>query len=199
MNLKNFFISFGNKFLYYIFLTDFIVSSWNWINLNPELGFITKIFVFITMLPIIFLPSLAKLILKDAEDREESIKMFDVIYGVFVWVLSLILSLSEFNLISLIAIIIILYAIYNAITVIGWRYRPRLILTLIWPYIVINFMAIFYLSRFSTQGIDYYSNISPFEFAAGFTVLAIIGFLFVYNEISEIALIFNNLTKKANK
>ncbi|TFG07699.1 MAG: hypothetical protein EU539_04280 [Promethearchaeota archaeon] len=196
MNIKQFFIEFGNKFLFYIFITDFIVASWNWVNSDPSLDLMVKIFVFLTVLPAIFLPSLAKLILRGSQEREESIRLFDVIYGVFVWALSLILSFSEFNLVSLITILLILYVIYNIITLIGWRYRPRLLLTLVWPFIIINIMVVFYVSRFTSVGIEYYSTINPFEFAAGITVLAIIGFLFIYNEISEILLIFGRLIEK---
>ncbi len=191
MKIKDFLINFGNKFLFYIFVIEFIVESWSWVNTYGPLDYFTKVKIFLTVLPIVFLPSFAKIILKDAENREESIRLFDVVYGVFIWILSLILSFTEFNIVSLIAVIFILYIIFNVITIIGWRYHPRLIIRLIIPFIIINALVIFYLNRIYSGGIEYYKTVNIVEFAAGITVLVIVGFLFIYNEINELSFIFN--------
>ena len=191
MKIKDFLINFGNKFLFYIFVIEFIVESWSWVNTYGPLDYFTKVKIFLTVLPIVFLPSFAKIILKDAENREESIRLFDVVYGVFIWILSLILSFTEFNIVSLIAVIITLYMIFNVITIIGWRYHPRFILRLIIPFIIINTLAIFYLIRIYSGGIEYYATISLLEFVVGIIVLVVVAFLFVYNEINELLYIFN--------
>jgi len=191
MKIKDFLINFGNKFLFYIFVIEFILESWSWINTYGPLDYFTKAKIFLTLLPIVFLPSFAKIILKDAENREESIRLFDVVYGVFIWILSLILSFTEFNIVSLIAVIFILYIIFNVITIIGWRYHPKLIIRLIIPFIIINSLTIFYLTRIYTGGIEYYATIGLLEFVIGIIVLVIVGFLFVYNEINELLYIFN--------
>ena len=189
MNIKKFLIDFGNKILYYLFITDFIIATWIWINTDTTLNLFTKIMVFLTSLPIVFLPSLAKRILKDAENREESIRLFDVVYGIFIWISALILGSTEFNIVSLIAMVIILLIIYNVISMIAWRYHPRLNFRIIIPYIIINGLIILYLVRFFDQGIDYYRTANIIEF--GIIILIIIAFLFAYNELSELRYIFN--------
>lgn len=191
MKIKDFLINFGNKFLFYIFVIEFILESWSWINTYGPLDYFTKVKIFLTVFPIVFLPSFAKIILKDAENRDESIRLFDVVYGVFIWILSLILSLTEFTIVSLIAVVIILYIIFNVITIIGWRYHPRLIIRLIVPFIIINALVIFYLIRIYSGGIEYYKTVSLLEFVAGIIILIIVGFLFVYNEIKELLYIFH--------
>jgi len=191
MKIKDFLINFGNKFLFYIFVIEFILESWSWVNTYGPLDYFTKIKIFLTVLPIVFLPSFAKIILKDAENRDESIRLFDVVYGVFIWILSLILSFTEFTIVSLIAVVIILYIIFNVITIIGWRYHPRLIIRLVVPFIIINALVIFYLIRIYSGGIEYYKTVSLLEFVAGIIILIIVGFLFVYNEIKELLYIFH--------
>jgi hypothetical protein len=191
LNLKEFFIDFGNKILYYIFIFDYIIASWVWINTYPSVDFFTKIKLFISVLPIVFLPSLTKLILKDAEKREESIRLFDVIYGIFIWILSLIIGSTQFNMLSLIAVIIVLYIIYNVISIISWIRHPKLLFRLIIPFIVINGLVIFYVIRIYTGGIDYYRSVNILEVAAGLFVFAIVGVLFFYNEITELLYIFH--------
>lgn len=191
MNIKKFLIDFGNKILYYLFITDFIIASWIWINTEPTLNLFTKIMVFLTSLPIVFLPSLAKRILKDAENREESIRLFDVVYGIFIWIFALILGSTEFNIISLIAIVIILYITYNVVSIIAWRYHPRLSFRLIFAYIIINILILLYLIRFFNEGIDYYRTANIIEFGLGIIILIIITFLFAYYELSELKYIFN--------
>ena len=89
MEIKEFFVDFGNKILYYIFISDYIIASWVWISTYPSIDLFTQIKLFISVLPIVFLPSLTKLVLKNTEKREDSIKLFDVIYGIFIWILSL--------------------------------------------------------------------------------------------------------------
>lgn len=191
MKIKDFLINFGNKFLFYIFVIEFILESWSWINTYGPLDYFTKVKIFLTVFPIVFLPSFAKIILKDAENRDESIRLFDVVYGVFIWILSLILSFTEFTIVSLIAVVIILYIIFNVITIIGWRYHPRLIIRLVVPFIIINALVIFYLIRIYSGGIEYYKTVSLLEFVAGIIILIIVGFLFVYNEIKELLYIFH--------
>lgn len=191
MKIKDFLINFGNKFLFYIFVIEFILESWSWINTYGPLDYFTKVKIFLTVFPIVFLPSFAKIILKDAENRDESIRLFDVVYGVFIWILSLILSFTEFTIASLIAVVIILYIIFNVITIIGWRYHPRLIIRLVVPFIIINALVIFYLIRIYSGGIEYYKTVSLLEFVAGIIILIIVGFIFVYNEIKEILYIFH--------
>jgi len=191
MKIKDFLINFGNKFLFYIFVIEFILESWSWINTYGPLDYFTKVKIFLSVLPIVFLPSFAKIILKDAENRDESIRLFDVVYGVFIWILSLILSFTEFTIVSLIAVVIILYIIFNVITIIGWRYHPRLIIRLVVPFIIINALVIFYLIRIYSGGIGYYKTVSLLEFVAGIIILIIVGFLFVYNEIKELLYIFH--------
>lgn len=191
MKIKDFLINFGNKFLFYIFVIEFILESWSWINTYGPLDYFTKVKIFLTVFPIVFLPSFAKIILKDAENRDESIRLFDVVYGVFIWILSLILSFTEFTIVSLIAVVIILYIIFNVITIIGWRYHPRLIIRLVVPFIIINALVIFYLIRIYSGGIEYYKTVSLLEFVAGIIILIIVGFIFVYNEIKEILYIFH--------
>jgi hypothetical protein len=190
MNLKDFLIDFGNKFLFYIFVIEYILESWSWINTYGPLDYFTKIKIFLTFLPIVILPAFAKVILKDAANREESIRLFDVVYGVFIWILSLILSLTEFNIVSLIAVIIILFMIFNVITIIGLRYHPRLIFRLIIPFLIINALTIFFLIRIYVGGVEYYKTINLLEFVAGIIILVIVAFLFVYNEINELQFIF---------
>ena len=191
MKIKDFLINFGNKFLFYIFVIEFILESWSWINTYGPLDYFTKVKIFLTVFPIVFLPSFAKIILKDAENRDESIRLFDVVYGVFIWILSLILSFTEFTIVFLIAVVIILYIIFNVITIIGWRYHPRLIIRLVVPFIIINALVIFYLIRIYSGGIEYYKTVSLLEFVAGIIILIIVGFLFVYNEITELLYIFH--------
>lgn len=191
MKIKEFLIDFGNKFLFYIFFIEFVLESWSWINSYGPLDYFTKVKIFLTVLPIVFLPSFAKIILKDAENREESIRLFDVVYGVFIWILSLILSFTEFNFTSLIAVVIILFLIFNVITIIGWRYHPRLIIRLLIPFLIINALVIYYLIRIYGGGIEYYKTVSLQEFIAGIVILVIVGFLFVYNEITELLYIFH--------
>lgn len=191
MNIKKFLIDFGNKILYYLFITDFIIATWIWINTDTTLKLFTKIMVFLTSLPIVFLPSLAKRILKDAENREESIRLFDVVYGIFIWISALILGLTEFNIISLIAMVIILYIIYNVLSIIAWRYHPRLSFRLIISYIIINALILLYLFRFFDQGVDYYRTANIIEFGLGIIILIIIAFLFAYYELNELKYIFN--------
>ncbi|MCK4287432.1 MAG: hypothetical protein KAX18_14575 [Candidatus Lokiarchaeota archaeon] len=191
MNIKKFLIDFGNKILYYLFITDFVIATWIWINTDTTLNLFTKIMVFLTSLPIVFLPSLAKRILKDAENREESIRLFDVVYGIFIWISALILGSTGFNIVSLIAMVIILLIIYNVISMIAWRYHPRLSFRIIIPYIIINGLIILYLVRFFDQGIDYYRTANIIEFGLGIIILIIIAFLFAYNELSELKYIFN--------
>jgi len=191
MNIKKFLIDFGNKILYYLFITDFIIASWIWINTEPTLNLFTKIMVFLTSLPIAFLPSLAKRIVKDAENREESIRLFDVVYGIFIWIFALILGSTEFNIISLIAIVIILYITYNVVSIIAWRYHPRLSFRLIFAYIIINILILLYLIRFFNEGIDYYRTANIIEFGLGIIILIIIAFLFAYYELNELKYIFN--------
>ena len=129
--------------------------------------------------------------LEDTEKREESIRLFDVIYGIFIWILSLIIGSTQFNVLSLIAVIIILYIIYNIISIISWFHHPKLVLRLLIPFIVINVLVIFYLIRIYTQGIDYYSSVNIIELAIGIFIFVIIGFLFLYNEITELLYIFH--------
>ncbi len=191
LNLKEFFIDFGNKILYYIFISDYIIASWIWINTYPSVDFFTKIKLFISVLPVVFLPSLTKLVLKGTEKREESIRLFDVIYGIFIWILSLIIGSTQFNVLSLIAVIILLYIIYNIISIFSWIHHPKLVLHLLLPFIVINALVIFYLIRIYTQGIDYYRTVNILELAVGIFIFVIIGFLFVYNEITELLFIFH--------
>jgi hypothetical protein len=191
MNIKKFLIDFGNKILYYLFITDFIIATWIWINTDTTLKLFTKIMVFLTSLPIVFLPSLAKRILKDAENREGSIRLFDVVYGIFIWISALILGLTEFNIISLIAMVIILYIIYNILSIIAWRYHPRLSFRLIISYIIINALILLYLFRFFDQGVDYYRTANIIEFGLGIIILIIIAFLFAYYELNELKYIFN--------
>lgn len=191
MNIKKFLIDFGNKILYYLFITDFIIATWIWINTDTTLKLFTKIMVFLTSLPIVFLPSLAKRILKDAENREESIRLFDVVYGIFIWISALILGSTEFNIISLIAMVIILYIIYNVLSIIAWRYHPRLSFRLIISYIIINALILLYLFRFFDQGVDYYRTANIIEFGLGIIILIIIAFLFAYYELNELKYIFN--------
>lgn len=191
MNIKKFLIDFGNKILYYLFITDFVIATWIWINTDTTLNLFTKIMVFLTSLPIAFLPSLAKRILKDAENREESIRLFDVVYGIFIWISALILGSTEFNIVSLIAMVIVLLIIYNVISIIAWRYHPRLSFRIIIPYIIINALIILYLVRFFDQGIKYYRTAKIIEFGLGIIILIIIAFLFAYNELSELMYIFN--------
>jgi len=191
MNIKKFLIDFGNKILYYLFITDFIIATWIWINTDTTLKLFTKIMVFLTSLPIVFLPSLAKRILKDAENREGSIRLFDVVYGIFIWISALILGLTEFNIISLIAMVIILYIIYNVLSIIAWRYHPRLSFRLIISYIIINALILLYLFRFFDQGVDYYRTANIIEFGLGIIILIIIAFLFAYYELNELKYIFN--------
>ena len=114
-----------------------------------------------------------------------------MVYGVFIWILSLILSFTEFTIVSLIAVVIILYIIFNVITIIGWRYHPRLIIRLVVPFIIINALVIYYLIRIYSGGIEYYKTVSLLEFVAGIIILIIVGFLFVYNEITELLYIFH--------
>jgi len=191
MNIKKFLIDFGNKILYYLFITDFVIATWIWINTDSTLNQFTKIMVFLTSLPIVFLPSLAKRILKDAENREESIRLFDVVYGIFIWIFALILGSTEFNIISLIAIVIILYITYNVVSMIAWRYHPRLSFRLISAYIIINVLVLLYLIRFFNEGIDYYRTANIIEFGLGIIILIIIAFLFAYYELNELKYIFN--------
>ena len=191
MNIKKFLIDFGNKILYYLFITDFVIATWIWINTDTTLNLFTKIMVFLTSLPIVFLPSLAKRILKDAENREESIRLFDVVYGIFIWISALILGSTEFNIISLIAMVIILYIIYNVVSMIAWRYHPRLNIRLIISYIIINALILLYLFRFFDQGVEYYRTANIIEFGLGIIILIIIAFLFAYYELNELKYIFN--------
>ena len=191
MNIKKFLIDFGNKILYYLFITDFVIATWIWINTDTTLNLFTKIMVFLTSLPIVFLPSLAKRILKDAENREESIRLFDVVYGIFIWISALILGSTEFNIISLIAMVIILYIIYNVVSMIAWRYHPRLSFRLIFSYIIINILILLYLIRFFNEGIDYYRTANIIEFGLGIIILIIVAFLFAYYELNELKYIFN--------
>lgn len=190
MNFKEFFINFGNKLLYYFFVADFLVASWIWINTYGTLNLSIKIRIFITMLPIVFLPSLAKMVLKDAQKREEIMRLFDVLYGVFIWILSLILGFTQFNAIYLMVIIIILLVIYNVISVISWIKYPRLIRRLLIPFVIINALIVYYLIRFYSEGIEYYETASILEFIAGIIILAIVASLFIYNELTEILYIF---------
>ena len=191
MNIKKFLIDFGNKILYYLFITDFVIATWIWINTDSTLNQFTKIMVFLTSLPIVFLPSLAKRILKDAENREQSIRLFDVVYGIFIWIFALILGSTEFNIISLIAIVIILYITYNVVSMIAWRYHPRLSFRLISAYIIINVLVLLYLIRFFNEGIDYYRTANIIEFGLGIIIIIIIAFLFAYYELNELKYIFN--------
>ena len=191
MNIKKFLIDFGNKILYYLFITDFVIATWIWINTDSTLNQFTKIMVFLTSLPIVFLPSLAKRILKDAENREESIRLFDVVYGIFIWIFALILGSTEFNIISLIAIVIILYITYNVVSMIAWRYHPRLSFRLIFAYIIINILILLYLIRFFNEGINYYRTANIIEFGLGIIILIIVAFLFAYYELNELKYIFN--------
>ena len=191
MNIKKFLLDFGNKILYYLFITDFVIATWIWINTDSTLNQFTKIMVFLTSLPIVFLPSLAKRILKDAENREESIRLFDVVYGIFIWIFALILGSTEFNIISLIAIVIILYITYNVVSMIAWRYHPRLSFRLIFAYIIINILILLYLIRFFNEGINYYRTANIIEFGLGIIILIIVAFLFAYYELNELKYIFN--------
>ena len=191
MEIKEFFVDFGNKILYYIFISDYIIVSWVWISTYPSIDLFTKIKLFLSVLPIVFLPSLTKLVLKNTEKREESIKLFDVIYGIFIWILSLIISSTQFNVLSLIAVIMLLYVTYLVISVITWYYHPKLILRLILPFIIINVLVVFYLIRIYSEGLDYYRTINIIELAIGIFVLILVGFLFVYNEITELLYIFH--------
>ena len=191
MNIKKFLIDFGNKILYYLFITDFVIATWIWINTDSTLNQFTKIMVFLTSLPIVFLPSLAKRILKDAENREQSIRLFDVVYGIFIWIFALILGSTEFNIISLIAIVIILYITYNVVSMIAWRYHPRLSFRLIFAYIIINILILLYLIRFFNEGINYYRTANIIEFGLGIIILIIVAFLFAYYELNELKYIFN--------
>jgi hypothetical protein len=84
-----------------------------------------------------------------------------------------------------------LFLIFNIITLIAWRYHPRLIIRLIVPFIVINALAVFYFIRIYNGGVDYYATINIFELVIGIIILIIVGFLFVYNEINELLYIFN--------
>ena len=191
MKIKEFLIDFGNKFLFYIFIIEFLLESWSWINSYGPLDYFTKIKFFLTVLPIVFLPAFAKTILKDAENREESIRFFDVVYGVFIWILSLILGSTEFSFISLLAVVIILYLIFNVITIIVWRYHPRLIIRLVLPFLIINIIVIYFIIRIYGGGIEYYKTVSLLEFVLGIIILVVVGFLFVYNEITELLYIFH--------
>lgn len=189
--LKEFFIDFGNKILYYIFIIDYIVASWVWINTYPSIDFLTKLKLFLSVLPIVFLPSLAKLFLRKAEKREESIRLFDVIYGIFIWVLSLIIGSLQFTMLSLISVIIILYITYLIISIISWIYHPQLVLQLLIPFIVVNVLMLFYIFRIFTQGIEYYRSLHIIELAIGLFVFVLVGFLFIYNELTELLYIFH--------
>ncbi|TFG15164.1 MAG: hypothetical protein EU535_01995 [Promethearchaeota archaeon] len=191
LEIKEFFVDFGNKILYYIFIFDYIIASWVWIDTYPSVDFFTKIKLFLSVLPIVFLPSLTKLVLKNTEKREDSIRLFDVIYGIFIWILSLIISSTQFNVLSLIAVIIILYITYLVVSVISWYYHPKLILRLIIPFIIINILVVFYLIRIYSEGLEYYRTINIIEFAIGIFVFILVGFLFLYNEITELLYIFH--------
>ena len=190
LKIKEFFIDFGNKVLFYIFVVDFIVGAWYWIDTYGSLEYFTKVKIFLTVLPIVFLPSIAKVSLKDAEHREENIKFFDVIYGIFIWILGLILSSMPFNIISLITVVIILYVMYIIISLISWYYHRNLLCRTFIPFFIINGLVIYYLLKFYEEGIEYYNTIELFELAAGITMFAIVAFIFVYNEIGELLYIF---------
>ena len=190
LKLKEFFIDFGNKVLFYIFVVNFIVEAWNWINTYGPLDYFTKVKIFLTILPTVFLPSIAKVTLKDAEKREENIKLFDVIYGIFIWILGLILSSMPFNIISLIAVLLILYVIYILISIISWYYHRNLLLRTFLPFFIINGLVIYYFLRFYEEGIEYYTTVTFLELTAGLILFSIVALIFLYNEIGELLYIF---------
>jgi hypothetical protein len=190
LKIKEFLIDFGNKFLFYIFVVDFILASWYWIDTYGPLDLFTKIKMFFTILPIVFVPSIAKVSLKDTEKREENIKFFDVIYGIFIWILTLILSSMPVNILSLMAVVFILYLSYIIISIISWYYNRNQLFRTFIVFIIINVLVIYYLLRFYESGIDYYNMITIYELVAGIFVFAIVAFIFVYNEIGELLYIF---------